>query len=118
VSYVTGTRTYCDNVKAARDKLLGSPVRGIRCGGGVHAQMPATWDGVGRVPEGWTGYDGPIENAGSRGTWAVDPGGPETTQALADARAARVNTTERTLLTTAVTNAVSDDSVPWVRTAG
>jgi hypothetical protein len=117
MSYVTGTRTYCDNVAAARDKLLGPPVRGIQCGGGVHAPMPQTWDRVGKVPPGWTGYDGPIENSGNRGTWAVDPGGPETTQALADARASRVNTTERTLLTTAVTNAVTEETVPWTRIA-
>lgn len=101
MSYTTGTKTDCEAIKAARDKLLGPPVRGIHCGGGIHAPMPATWDGTGKVPPGWTGYDGPEETA-QKDVWRVDPGGPEATAALADSRASRLTVQEKTLLQNAL----------------
>lgn len=106
MSYSLGTRAQCDTVKDARDKLLGAPVRGVQCGGGKHEPMPQTWDGVGPVPPGWTGLDGPVETA-TAGTWAVDVGNGEITQALADARASKVSAQEKTTLQTAVATAVA-----------
>lgn len=105
MSYSLGTRAQCDTIQAARDKLLGAPVRGVDCGGGKHEPMPQAWDGVGPVPPGWTGFDGPVETT-TVGTWAIDVGNGEVTAALADARASKVSAQEKTTLQTAVAAAV------------
>lgn len=43
---------------AIRDKLVPAPNVGAHVGGGQHVGMPPSWDGIGRLPPGWTGYDG------------------------------------------------------------
>jgi len=51
---ITGTEAACDSVAAVVDKALGYPKKGTHVGGGIHVDMPATWDGQGATPPGWT----------------------------------------------------------------
>jgi hypothetical protein len=113
MTYAIGTRQECDAVKATRDKLLGPAVPGVRCGGGIHAPMPATWNGEGEVPAGWTGYAGPVEHPTTKGEWGVDTGGSEVTKALADpTTAAKLTLQEQTLLASKVATAVEKET--WI----
>jgi len=41
-------------IVAALDTLDGYPRRGVHVGPGPHVPMPATWDGSGPTPPGWT----------------------------------------------------------------
>lgn len=38
------------------DRAWLMPARGTNLGGGIHVPMPATWDGNGPVPPGWTSF--------------------------------------------------------------
>jgi len=44
----------CDTVLAILDKALSLPAAGTHVGGGIHVNMPPTWDGTGATPPGWT----------------------------------------------------------------
>jgi len=44
----------CDALLAILDKAQGLPVIGTHVGGGIHVNMPPTWDGTGATPPGWT----------------------------------------------------------------
>ena len=49
-----------------RDKLgVDAPTKGVQVGGGIHVPMPDAWDGVGRVPLGYTGTAGIYEEDGA-----------------------------------------------------
>lgn len=50
----TDTEARCDALVGIIDKALGYPRAGVHVGGGKHAAMPATWDGTGPTPPGWT----------------------------------------------------------------
>lgn len=50
----TGTEAEMDELCAIIDKALGYPRPGVHGGGGIHVPMPATWDGQGPTPPGWT----------------------------------------------------------------
>ena len=49
-----GTEGAGDSLVAIINKALGYPKRGSHIGGGVHVTMPASWDGSGATPPGWT----------------------------------------------------------------
>jgi hypothetical protein len=102
VSLYTGTRADCETIRASRVKLIGPPKKGTQIGDGIHVPMPATWDSLGDVPIGWTGYQG--EKLVTGVTWSVDPGGDECDAALKLASAdTKLTPAEKTLLQTAVT---------------
>jgi hypothetical protein len=50
----TGNEAAMDALSAIIDKALVFPRVGTNVGGGIHVQMPATWDGQGETPPGWT----------------------------------------------------------------
>jgi hypothetical protein len=50
----TGTEITNDALVAIVNKALGYPKVGMHLGGGKHADMPASWDGQGKAPPGWT----------------------------------------------------------------
>lgn len=52
----TGTLANCQALNALQNKLQGLPLPGVHVGGGVHVDMPKTWDGTGPTPPGWTAY--------------------------------------------------------------
>lgn len=43
-------------IAALLDRAWLQPSRGMHTGGGIHVPMPATWDGNGLVPPGWTSH--------------------------------------------------------------
>lgn len=43
-------------IAAILDKAWLQPARGTHVGGGIRVPMPATWDGNGLVPPGWTSH--------------------------------------------------------------
>lgn len=56
------TLARAQELHAIRDKLTGDlRVRGEHIGKGRHVEMPESWDGNGKVPPGWSGYDGAHE---------------------------------------------------------
>lgn len=52
----TGTLANCTTLNALQNKLQGLPLIGEHVGGGIHVDMPKTWDGTGPTPPGWTAY--------------------------------------------------------------
>jgi hypothetical protein len=48
------TEALNDSLGLTLDKALGLPLPGKHVGGGLHVAMPATWDGSGATPPGWT----------------------------------------------------------------
>ncbi len=51
---VTGLEAANDALNAIVSKALGYPRVGQHVGGGLHVNMPPTWDGQGATPPGWT----------------------------------------------------------------
>lgn len=51
---VVGTLEECNALRAAIDKSLGFPRKGVQVGGGIHVDQPDDWDGNGECPPGWT----------------------------------------------------------------
>ena len=47
----------CDALNAIISKALGYPVAGVHIGAGRHVDMPASWDGLGATPPGWTKHE-------------------------------------------------------------
>ena len=47
-------------LRLLRDRVAPSSI-GTHIGGGRHVDMPDTWDGIGQVPPGWSGYMGEVE---------------------------------------------------------
>lgn len=54
----TGNSAALEAAAALLDKAYGYPLRGTHIGTGKHVGMPDTWDGLGRVPPGWTSHQG------------------------------------------------------------
>lgn len=50
----SGTEANMDALGLIVSKALGYPIVGTHVGGGLHVSMPATWDGQGACPPGWT----------------------------------------------------------------
>jgi lysophospholipase L1-like esterase len=51
---VADTEAACDGLLSLCNKALALPAIGTHIGGGRHATMPTTWNGVGPTPPGWT----------------------------------------------------------------
>jgi len=51
---VAGTDSAGDALVAIINKALGYPKKSAHVGGGIHVNQPATWDGTGATPPGWT----------------------------------------------------------------
>lgn len=92
------------------DRAWSQPAIGVHVGGGIHVSMPATWDGNGPVPPGWTSHQAhrndPIETI-----WLPEP---ETATKLA-----RLTAGERAQLAAARAQAEphEPDAVPQARRA-
>lgn len=54
--FYIGTKVDCDELEYFGDKMNDLPKAGIHTGEGRHVDMPSSWDGVGKVPPGWTSY--------------------------------------------------------------
>jgi type IV secretory pathway protease TraF len=102
---VVTSRAEAAAVEQTQDKLLGYPRVGVHVGGGVHVAMPATWDGTGSVPVGWTSYRGSGRQHPVRQEFAVLVD-PECTAALANGRRARLTAQEQTKMAADVAAAI------------
>ena len=51
---VSGTSAAGDTLVAIINKAMGYPKKSTHVGGGIHVVQPATWDGTGATPPGWT----------------------------------------------------------------
>lgn len=60
-----GVEATNDALSAIVSKALAYPKPGAHVGGGIHVNMPATWDGQGATPIGWTKQ--PVAN------WVASP---------------------------------------------
>ncbi len=69
---ITTSRSEAENLRRVCNVSRDMPLRGTRVGGGIHVPMPATWDGSGAVPLGWTVATDVIENPERDGRFAVD----------------------------------------------
>ena len=49
------------NIRELRDKCIGPAVKSAQVGNGKFGPSPATFNGVGRIPPGWSGHMGEIE---------------------------------------------------------
>jgi hypothetical protein len=96
-----GSEAQSDLLQATVNKALGYPIAGTHVGGGRHVDMPATWDGQGATPPGWTKHAVPVWHKDSATTWvpitdamaAALQGGPAQ---------ARLDATERGRITAAI----------------
>lgn len=50
----TGTAVQMNTLVGICDKASSLPKIGTHVGGGIHCNMPPTWDGSGATPSGWT----------------------------------------------------------------
>jgi hypothetical protein len=76
------------------DKLLAYPKRGTHVGGGLHVPMPASWDGIGAVPIGWTSYRGASRRHPTLTTWST-PIETDASAAMQNGRRLRLNASEQ-----------------------
>lgn len=103
------TRVAAITFRRRQDTLLGYPLRGIQANGIFSPRVPATYDGTGVAPYGWTRqYARPHRHA-VRTEWAVLANG-EVQAALGDARANRLTPAERTAVQNAVDGAAELDA--------
>ncbi len=98
--------------EANQDKLLGYPLAGVHVGGGRHVDMPASWDGNGAVPIGWTSYKGSSRQHPTLAQWAT-PLDPECTAAMGNGRRARLNASEQTKMTADLATSVVSLPSDW-----
>ena len=96
----------------AQDKLLEYPRRGVMADGQPNPKIPATWDGTGPVPFGWSSYKGCSRQHPTLAQFAtvLDP---ECTAAMANGRRARLNATEQTKMTADLAAAVASLPGDW-----
>jgi hypothetical protein len=99
--------------EANQDKLLGYPLAGVHVGGGRHVDMPATWDGTGAVPPGWTSYKGSSRQHPTLAQWAT-PIDPDAPAAMANGRRARLNASEQAKMTADLAAAVASLPSDWL----
>lgn len=95
-----------------QDTLFGYPSAGVHVGGGRHVPMPATWDGTGAVPPGWSSYLGATLKHPTLSQWAtmLDD---SIAAALADARGNRLTGPQKTTLAAANAAAVATLPAGW-----
>jgi hypothetical protein len=109
---VVGTRLEAEAVETIEDKLLGYPLAGVHVGGGRHVAMPATWDGSGAVPIGWTSYKGSSRQHPTLAQFAT-PIDPECPAAMGNGRRARLNASEQAKMTADLAAAVAQLPGDW-----
>ncbi len=101
------------STEANQDKLLGYPLAGVHVGGGRHVDMPASWDGNGSVPIGWTSYKGSTRQHPTLAQWAT-PLDPDATNAMANGRRSRLSALEQTKMTADLAAAVVSLPSDWL----
>lgn len=111
---LTDTKTNCLTAVVLENKVLGFPLVGVHVGGGIHVDMPATWDGNGLVPPGWTAYSDANVAPDGKGAFVtkLDDGFTTTTVAASPVLSVNEKTTATTLLNKAV--AIVDVAVETV----
>lgn len=109
------TALLAGSTEANQDKLLGYPLRGVQVGGGVHVPMPATWDGNGPVPLGWSSYRGSSQQHPSLVQFAT-PLDAECQAAMGNGRRARLNALEQTKMSADLAAAVVSLPADWFPT--
>ena len=110
---VQATSLLAAATEVTQDKLLGYPLAGVHVGGGRHVDMPASWDGNGAVPIGWTSYKGSSRQHPTLPQWAttLDPDAPA---AMANGRRNRLNASEQTKMTADLAAAVPTLPGDWL----
>lgn len=103
--------------EATQDKLLGYPLVGVHIGGGRHVDMPATWDGSGDVPPGWTSYKGSTRQHPTLAQWAT-PLDDQAAAAMANGRRAKLSALEQTKMSADLAAAVVSLPVDWLPAVG
>lgn len=101
------------NTEGTQDKLLGYPVAGVHVGGGRHVDMPASWDGSGAVPPGWTSYKGSSRQHPTLSQWAT-PLDPDAPAAMGNGRRSRLNVSEQAKMTADLAAAVASLPSDWL----
>jgi hypothetical protein len=109
---VQATSLLAVGTEVAQDKLLGYPQAGVHVGGGRHVAMPATWDGNGAVPIGWTSYKGSSRQHPTLPQYAT-PLDNECPAAMANGRRARLNGSEQAKMTADLAAAVPNLPGDW-----
>lgn len=106
------TALLAGSTEANQDKLLGYPLRGVQVGGGVHVPMPATWDGNGPVPLGWSSYRGSSKQHPTLTQFAT-PLDAECPAAMANGRRNRLTALEQTKMSADLAAAVVSLPGDW-----
>jgi hypothetical protein len=109
---VVGTRLEAEAVETIEDKLLGYPLAGVHVGGGRHVAMPATWDGSGSVPIGWTSYKGSSRQHPTLAQFAT-PLDPECPAAMGNGRRSRLSAAEQSKMSADLAAAVPTLPSDW-----
>jgi hypothetical protein len=95
------------------DKLLSLPAKGVHVGRGIHVPMPASWDGNGKPPMGWTSYRTSTIKHPTLSQWAT-PMDAKVSTALVGPDASKLTAAEKTKLAAADAAAVTTLPVDWV----
>lgn len=66
-----GTREDIAFAIALEDEHAGNPRRGTHIGPGPHTDMPATWDGTGATPNGWSRTYATPRKHPTRNRWSM-----------------------------------------------
>lgn len=84
-----GTDAALSPVATAVNAALGYPKKGSHIGGGIHVNMPPTWDGTGPTPPGWTSkHQALFENGLADACYPLDDATVAAVAASATAQAA------------------------------
>src|SRR5688500_8564277 len=68
-----GNEPQSDALVALLNKALAYPSPGVQVGAGKHVVMPATWNGTGKTPLGWTKTAAPVWVKDSGTAWVPIP---------------------------------------------
>lgn len=99
-------------IEQVQDKLLGYPLAGVHFGGGVHVDMPVTWDGTGTAPPGWSSYRGSSKQHPTLLQFAI-PIDPDASNAMGNGRRARLSALEQTKMAADLAAAIAQLPVDW-----
>jgi hypothetical protein len=109
---ISTTQPAAVELEQLEDKLLGYPAKGVHVGGGIHVPMPATWDGTGKPPMGWTSYRTSSIKHPTLSQWAT-PLDAKVSTALAGPDASKLTAAEKTKLAAADATAVTTLPEDW-----
>jgi hypothetical protein len=111
---ISTTQPAAVELEQLEDKLLSLPAKGVHVGRGIHVPMPASWDGNGKPPMGWTSYRTSTIKHPTLSQWAT-PMDAKVSTALAGPDASKLTAGEKTKLAAADAAAVvklPDDWTP------